>query len=36
MKGNSLIDNTIQNVNEHLKVNRLSEAISVLNETLRI
>ena len=36
MKGNSLIDNTIQSVNEHLKANRLSEAISVLNETLRI
>jgi tetratricopeptide (TPR) repeat protein len=36
VKGNSLIENTIQKVNEHLKVNRLTEAISVLNETLRI
>lgn len=36
MKGNSLIENTIQSVNEHLKANRLAEAINVLTETLRV
>lgn len=36
MRGNSVVENAIHSVNEHLKGNRLSEAIAVLNDALRI
>lgn len=35
MKGNSVVENAIQSVNEHLKGNRLGEAIEVLSAALR-
>jgi hypothetical protein len=31
MRGNSVVESAIQSVNEHLKANRLGEAIAVLN-----
>ena len=36
MKGNSIVESAIHSVNEHLKSNRLGEAIGVLKEALRV
>lgn len=36
MRGNSVVESAIQSVNEHLKANRLADAIGVLKEALRV
>jgi hypothetical protein len=36
MKGNSIVESAIHSVNEHLKNNRLADAIGVLKEALRV